>query len=240
MKIAVIPDTHCPFHDTKSLALAIKVIKAFKPQILVHMGDLADFKAVSRYDKNPYTDRSFKHELAIVRQVRKRLDDLAPRKIFLCGNHEQRLENYLLQKAPALADYISIDQAIQLSENGWEYYPYQEVVTIGKLNFVHDLGFSGKYSLSQTMDAFPGNIIIAHTHRFEMRVRGNLKRDKMVGANFGWLGDSKAIDYLPSVKVKQDWTKGFGLIELDQNGNPHIEPVSIDKGKCVWRGKVFR
>ena len=240
MKIAAIPDTHCPAHDARSLNLAIKVIKAFKPDVLIHMGDLPDFRAVSRYDKNPYVERNFKHEISTVRKVREKLDPLAKRKIFLCGNHERRLEAYLIQKAPELDGYITIDNTLQLSENGWEYHPYQEVVTIGKLSFVHDLGFSGKYSLSQTMDAFPGNIIIAHTHRFESRMRGNLKHDKYVGANFGWLGDSRKIDYLPSVKVKQDWAKGFGLITLDRNGNPDIEGVAINQGRCTWRGKVWR
>jgi hypothetical protein len=62
----------------------------------------------------------------------------------------------------------------------------------------------------------------------------------MTIANFGWLGDSKAIDYLPSVKVKADWTKGFGMIYLEKDGTPHIQSIKIDKGKAFVEGKVWQ
>lgn len=239
-RIACIPDTHSPYHDKRALELAIKVIKSFRPDVLVHMGDIADMYAISSYDKDPRKSQGFLSELREVNKVFDQIDGLAPRKIFLCGNHEARLEKYLFKKAPELHDYVTIPQAFDLKRRGWEYYPYQVPVKIGKLYFVHDLGFSGKYSLAQTMDAFPGNIIMAHTHRLEMRVRGNLKREKLIGANFGWLGDSNAIDYLPSVKIKQDWARGFGLIELEKDGTPHVEPVEIRAGKCFFRGKEYR
>lgn len=239
MKIAALPDCHVPFHSRKALALAIKVIKDFKPDVLVHMGDLVDFYAVSRFDKDPTKDRGLKHELVTVKHVLDRLDDLAPRKIFITGNHCERLEKYVLKNAPALAGIVSLDDVLGLKERGWEVYPYQEPAVIGKLSFVHDLGYAGVNSLRQTINAYPANLIMAHSHRFEYLVRGNLRRETMTIANFGWLGDPAQIDYLPSVKVKQDWSHGFGLIHLDNLGNPTIQGIPIKARKCMVNGKIY-
>jgi len=239
MKIAVMPDTHVPFHDEKSVELCIKVIKWFKPDVLVHIGDLVDFYSISRYDKNPDKDTGFVAELERIHAIMDRIDNLAPRKIFCEGNHEQRLQRYIFDKAPELYGYLSVETALQLKPRGWEFYPYQEVATIGKQGFVHDLGYAGVNACRQTSLAYPGHIIFGHSHRFGLYTAGNLRRDTYTCWNIGWLGDSRKADYLPSVKVKLDWTKGLMLIDMDRDGEPHHTPVRISHGRCMVGDKVF-
>lgn len=238
-KIAVLPDIHCPFHDKKAVNLAIQVIKDFEPDILVQIGDLADFYALSAHRKNPSKSKGFLHELNQVLALMDELDDLAPRKIFTEGNHCNRLQRYLFDRAPDLYGYFDIKMALQLDERGWEYYPYQEVVEVGKVSFVHDLGFAGVNGTRQTLQAYPGDLIYGHTHRFNCYTGGNLKKQTYTCWNIGWLGDPAQIDYLPSVKVKQDWVKGFMLLELTPDGYPYYMPVKINNGKCLVNGTIY-
>lgn len=238
MKIAVMSDTHCPYEDPKSVDLFIKVLKSWKPDVLVHIGDLVDFYSLSSFSKNPDKQTSFLTELEKVWALMDRLDGLAPRKVFTEGNHCNRLQRYLFDRAPELYGYLDVPKALQLKERGWEYYPYQEVATIGGVGFVHDLGYAGVNATRQTVQAYPDNIVFGHSHRFASYTAGNLKRDTYTAWNVGWLGDPRQIDYLPSVKVKQDWTHGFLLITID-GGIPFFQPCKINRGKTMVDGKIY-
>lgn len=238
-KIACFGDCHSPFHSRRSINLALKVFRWWKPDVLVCMGDVADFFAVSRFEKDPLKDRGLKHELATVNKILDEFDVIASRKVFLCGNHEDRLNRYLLRNAPALTELLTVQELLRLEERGWEWYPYQEPCYMGKLGLVHDLGYAGKTALRQTIDAHPSNLIMGHSHRQESLTRGNLRREVMTISSFGWLGDPREIDYLPSVKVKQDWTHGFGMIYMEEDGTPHINSVAIARGKCLVEGKLW-
>lgn len=239
MKIACLPDCHVPFHDKRGLELAIRVIKHFKPDVLVHIGDLVDFYSISAHRKDPAKSRSFLDELNESHKVLNELDGLAPRKIFCEGNHESRLQRYVFDQAPEMYGYLNVESALQLKERGWEFYPYQEIATVGKQGFVHDLGFAGVNACRQTSLAYPGHIVFGHTHRFGLFTAGNLRRETYTCWNIGWLGDSRKVDYLPSVKVKLDWTKGLMLIEMDAEGTPHHTPVRISQNRCMVGSKVF-
>lgn len=243
MKIAVMPDTHSPFQDDDAVNLFIKVVKAWKPDILVHIGDLADFYSLTSHLKNPYKDTGFLDELNKVLAVMDKIDGLAPRKIFCEGNHCNRLQRYLFDKAPELYGYLNVETALQLKERGWEYHPYQEVVTVGDCGFVHDLGFAGVNATRQHILAYPGNLVFGHSHRLNSFTMGNLKRQTYTCCNAGWLGDSDQIDYLPSVKVKQDWVSGFVLVEQEK-GISHFTPVKITKNKegkktAMLNGRIY-
>ena len=53
MKIAVIPDTHFPYCDTKKLNKALLIIEEFNPDAVVQIGDLYDQVSFSNYPKDP-------------------------------------------------------------------------------------------------------------------------------------------------------------------------------------------
>lgn len=239
MKIAVMPDLHSPWHDDKALELFIKVTKLYKPDVLMVMGDFADFQAVSRYTKDPEAP-SFMEEVLKARLCLDRVDAIpAKRKVFLLGNHEQRLETFIKERAVELYGMVSASEVLELEKRGYEVYPYQDVVTIGKVGFVHDLGPSGVTALRKMAQAYPSNLVFSHTHRFGLFTAGNLMGDTYECWNVGWLGDSRAIKYLPSVAVKQDWIKGFLFIDVVQ-GEPYFHPMRIHKGKVFYNGRIYK
>ena len=68
-KIFFVPDTHVPYHDDKAFKLTLKAIRKFAPDILVVLGDFADFYSVSSHDKSPDRRILLNDELKAVRKA---------------------------------------------------------------------------------------------------------------------------------------------------------------------------
>lgn len=241
-RILFVPDTHCPYHDERAWRLMLRVARQFKPKVIVHLGDLADFYAVSSHSKDPLRAQQLKEELKEVRKLRADLDRLgAKRKIFIEGNHCDRLRRYLEEKAPELFGMFDTDSLLQLSENGWEFTPYKEHTKVGKLNLTHDTGNGGKYTTARALDAFQHSIAIGHHHQIQFAVEGDATGKYRVGAQFGWLGDVSKVDYMHRIKAMRNWTLGFGVGYRDEKTNVvFLSPCPIVNYQACVEGKIYR
>lgn len=245
-KVLFKPDTHRPFHDKKAWDIFIKAGELIKPDILVDLGDAADFYSVSSHRKDPRRVTLLKDEIDNVKEGFDELDSLgAEEKIFIGGNHEDRLIRFLQDKAPALFGLMDIPDLFELQERGWSYTPYKEYTTLGKIYATHDIGTATRYTAYKALEVFEGNVVHGHTHRFGYVVEGNAKGEKHVSANLGWLGDVEQVDYMNKAKALKYWTLGFGYGYLYPDGNMHIVPVPIVdyrvnvEGKTITDKKVF-
>lgn len=240
-KILFVPDTHVPYHDKEAWNLMLKVGKEFKPKHLVIGGDFGDFYGVSSHDKNPNRALRLEEEVNEIKTCLDQLKDLgAENNVFVAGNHEDRLERYLMTKAPELFNFISVKKILGLEEKGFKYVPYKHTYKLGKMNITHDTGQAGRYAHYKALETYQHNIIINHTHRIGYAVEGNAKNERHVCAMFGWLGDVEKVDYMHRVKAKKEWSLGFGIGYLDKKtGNVYIQPVPIVNGTCIVEGKLY-
>jgi predicted MPP superfamily phosphohydrolase len=241
-KILFIPDCHFPYHDKRAWELLLKVAKDFKPEHVIIGGDFIDNYTVSSHDKNP--NRALKLEEE-VNETKKALDQVkalgAKNNQFIAGNHEDRLERYLMTKAPELFNFISTEKVLDLKDKGFKYTPYKHTYKLGKLNITHDTGTAGKYAHYKALDTYQHNVIINHTHRIGYAVEGSAANERHVTAMFGWLGDVEQVDYMHKVKAKRDWSLGFGLGYLEKStGNVFVVPVPIVNYSVVVEGKLFK
>ena len=240
-RVLVIPDTHHPYVDKKAWELLLVITKDLKPDTIVTMGDFADFYSVSSHSKDAGRLDRFEDEVESVNKALDQLDSLgAKEKIFIAGNHEDRLQRYLNDKAPELNNLVSVPQIFNLRKRGWRHIPYKQSVSLGKLNLTHDVGSAGKNAIFQALSTFQHNVIQGHTHRIAMFVEGNATGTAHVGASFGWLGDKNKVDYMHAVKVNRDWAHGFGVVHIEPNGNVHVQPIVIVDYKCVVNGKLYK
>jgi len=215
--------------------------KLFRPDVVCILGDFADFYSVSSHDKNPNRAADLQFEVDDVRRGLKELMSLgASRHIYVSGNHEDRLERYLMQKAPALFNAVKVDEVLGLKDLDWEYVPYKQHVMLGKLHITHDCGNAGAYAHYRAQETFQGNVIIGHTHRLGYAVVGNAAGKPHVGAMFGWLGDLDQIDYMHKASALRHWAHGFGLGYRQSNGNVLLVPVPIVEGACLIEGRMVR
>lgn len=242
--VLVVPDTHAPFHDPVAWNLMLKAGEFLKPHILVHNGDLGDFFSVSKHSKAPSRrkDWSLVEEAHSVNECLDELDSLgAKRKVITLGNHENRYDRYIADKAPELDGITSVADLYQLEQRDWECVPYMESLKIGQIFYTHDVGIAGRYAVHRSLDAFQHSVVTGHTHRFGLAVEGNAVGDSMVAASFGWLGDVDQMDYYHRTRARRDWSLGFGYGYLNpQTGVTSFVPVPIIKLKtkyiCVVEG----
>jgi predicted phosphodiesterase len=240
-RILFIPDCHVPYQDKKAFNLMLKAAKQFKPDHAIILGDFADFYGVSSHSKDPSRALKLKQE---VKETKKALDQVkalgAKNNVFVSGNHEDRLERYLRDKAPELYNFISIPEILGLEENGFSYTPYKQAYKIGKLNVTHDAGNAGRYAHYKSLDTFQHNVIIGHTHRIGYAVEGDAQGNRHLTAQLGWLGDVNEIDYMHQVKARKDWSLGFGIGYLEpKTGVVYVVPVPIINYTVLIEGKLI-
>lgn len=218
----------------------LRVAHFLRVQTVVILGDFADAETLSAHPATRPGQRDFEDELGEVNKCLDQLDRIgAARKIYVSGNHEFRLDRYLMDRAPAMFRSIQWPRLLNLRERGWEWVPYRKSVKVGKLHVTHDTGTAGMNAHRQAAKAFGGSAVIGHTHRMAYEVTGRFDGAPYLSAMFGWLGDAaKAADYMHEAKAAE-WVHGFGVFYKEPNGIMHVQPVPIVNGRCVVNGKLF-
>lgn len=217
-RILIIPDTHSPFHDPLAWKTLLDFGRKWRPHTLIHLGDLADFYSVSDHDKDPRRANNLLDECNVTNALLDELDDLgAVRRIFCEGNHEYRLERYLMRHAPALLGIASVDHLLRLQERGWSRIPYAMHGRVGKLYVTHEAGKSGQNAVQQMAQAVGGSIAFGHTHRLQIQYFGSILGDRHVSATCGWLGDKASATYKSEIE-KAPWQLGFATAIMERSG----------------------
>ena len=239
-KIFFFPDCHIPNHH-ENFYVALRACIAFDPDVIVILGDFADGESLSAHaPSTAHGRRSFAEEVAEINKALDLIDAVgAKEKHYVKGNHENRLERLLADKAPALFDCVSYADMVHLKERGWTVTEYKQTLKLGKINVTHDTGTAGMNAHRSAATDHMGSTIIGHTHRMAYEVRGKYSGEPYLAAMFGWLGDPKAIDYVHQAKAAH-WVHGFGLGYRQDNGVVHIVPVPIINGCCVIEGEIVR
>lgn len=218
-RLLIIPDTHAPFHDARAWDVMMRFARAWKPTRIRHLGDLNDFYSVSSHDKDPRRALTLEDETKVTRDL---LDDLGnlkvTDKVLHKGNHEDRLDRYLMRQAPALLGVVSLDKLLDLRERGWKSLPYGDHFRTGNLFSVHDVGRSGQQATHQTAVAVGHNIVFGHTHRMQMEYFGTALGERYVAATCGWLGNVEEATYVSRI-VRASWQLGFATAVMDKKGD---------------------
>lgn len=239
--ILFVSDAHHPFVDKRAWALMLKAAKDLKPKHIVVIGDFLDCYAVSSHSKDPARAGRLREEVDAGLVALAQLDALgATNKIFIGGNHEDRLERYLQDKAPELFDFVSIPGILELKARGWKYVPYKSDERLGKLWLTHDVGSSGRNAIFKAIDTYQHSTVTGHSHRLAYVVEGNAAGEVKLGAAFGWLGDAKKVEYMQRQLVLKNWALGFGVGYLNrQTGVVYTVPVPIINYSCCVAGKLY-
>lgn len=239
-KIVFVTDAHVPYQDTVAMKLLHKAIRKLRPDILCVLGDFADFYSVSAHDKSPDRRICLAEEVRAVRRELSRFEKLKiKRKIFISGNHENRLERYIASKAPELFGFVSIPDLFELEANGWEYVPYKKHVMLGKLAVSHDYGSAGQTAHRTAAQKIGAPVVIGHTHRAGTVTRRGIDGSLLMSGMFGWLGDVSQIDYAHTAQVGTDWVTGFGVGYLLNCGTVVLNSVPIVGNRCIVEGELL-
>lgn len=245
-RVIVIPDVHVPLHDRKAWATTLKVISDTKPKRVVSIGDFGDFESVSLHARKSGTRRDFRTEKAAVRKAVRELQQAAgsAELDFLQGNHEERLERYLVERAPEMEgdEDLSPRSVLGLRDRD-NWTPYRSGIHIGKVYYTHDVGHAGKNSTQQTLDSVGQCVVTGHTHRAGLLYGGDVLGEHSFSMTVGWLGDKKMFalkPYMPVAKMK-DWQLAFGIVDYDADWNLGFAQLcAFVKGRVSVDGRSFK
>jgi predicted phosphodiesterase len=244
--IAFVGDTHGEHVDESAFNVACQIINDTSPDILVHLGDLVDFYAVSRFDKDPSRRLSIQEDLEKGAEILGRLDQCVSeqcRKILVEGNHGTRLQRYINKNAPALhdLDILKFENLLGLKEIGWEYVDYdlelfpEFLITHGERVAKHS-GYSAKREMEEKWcSGISGHVHRGALHMYTPRHRYiNNKGPSM------WIEAFCLCDLEPEyVSGTANWQQGIVLLRRYKDGG--LEPILIPivNGRAFYNGKVY-
>lgn len=170
-KIGILSDIHFPYHDLEALTCAIKHLKDQKIDCLYLLGDVFDFYAISRFERDP-DKRDFKREVEMNREFLQRLRDIF-RDIpiyFKLGNHENRYARALNNDAEEFAQLhdLQFDIFFRLDKLNIIMIEDWKGMEMGDLLVLHGHELQGGGGVNPSQNLFNKticNTLIGHVHR---------------------------------------------------------------------------
>jgi len=244
-KIAMVADTHAPFHDPYAVELACKLIQAFEPDELVHLADGVDFYAVSSFDRDPERINQLQQELDAAFEVNQQLSSAASTAecyYLETGNHEARWLRYL-HKHPEINGLRALEflNLLRLTESGWQLGGEEREYCAGRLTLRHGrrvskhAGTSARYALDDEMHQ--RSVIIGHSHRQGVIMERGPRL--LVG---GWeVGCLCQLE--PEYARHPNWQQGVGFVTTGTGQSFGMELVTLTgnrrRKRAIWRGEEY-
>jgi predicted phosphodiesterase len=242
-KILCLSDVHVPYHDENAVEATIEYAKRnVKPSVILLNGDIADFYSISRWEKNP-AKRDLLGELRLVRDFLGWLALEFPKSkiLYKLGNHEERWDAYIWQKAADLWGLaaIRIDQLLTRDDDNEpldllrdiEFIGDKRPVMAGHLPILH--GHELPSGLASPVNPARGafmrtvhSLLIGHGHRTSTHAEPNLWHKEIVCWSQGCL-----CDLHPEYARINKWNHGFAVIETQANGEFELMNYRVQNGK---------
>ena len=228
----ILSDLHIPFHDKLAVELVFDYLEKerIEPTIITILGDLVDFYKISDFVHNP-TSEGIGEELEIAREFLVDLRSRYPnaRIIYYEGNHEQRLNRYVVKNAKEIYELVEdlIEVKLGLENLNIEYVtkPFR----IGRLWHLHGHekvrgGYNPEYITNVIWKYVHDNFIVGHFHRNQEKVFKNIAGDLYWGGAVGHLATT--FEYA----ILNNWTQGFCVVKYDSDGRFKANVKTIHEG----------
>ena len=219
-RILVISDMHLPYQHKDAIQFLKEIKKEFKPDMIVNIGDLLDFHAISMHEHNPDL-YSAGMELDKAKEYIKQLEDIFPEVVEVDSNHSS----------------LVYRRALKFGMSKQFLKPYGEFLGTRKWTWVDDLTLTmsdGKrcffthgrsadiLKVSQTMGM---SAVQGHYHtKFLISYWAN-PDNLFFAMNVGCLINQKSMAFNYAKNFKTRFILGCGIII---NGVPRLLPMVLN------------
>ncbi len=235
-KVGIMNDIHLPYHSMEAVTTAIQHLKKEKIDALLLNGDIIDCHRLSNFAKDS-NKRDFKYEIDTLKSFFDVIEKQLKCKVFFkIGNHEERYERFLFEKAKEIAgiDEIQFANIIKARERGIDIIESNRYMKLNELNGIHGHEYKGGISTPVNIarglynkgkvSAFQG-----HNHATSEHTEPNMDGKVTTTWSVGCLSELHP-EYMPLNK----WNHGFAFVNLDANG------IDFEfHNKRIFKGKVL-
>lgn len=235
--ILLISDLHVPYHSIEALSIAIDYGKKHEINCIFLNGDLMDFFQISRFMKTK-RKRSVSQELEAAREVLDVLNKEFPSVpiFFLKGNHDNRLEHYLAEKAPELLDMdeYRLEELLDAKKRNMVVLEDSVLCKLGKLNVTHGhlllRGFFAPVNAARgTFLRAKASTLISHVHKVSMHTETTIGQKTIVTYSTGCLCELNP-EYSP---FANNYSHGFAHVRTQTSGNYRVKNIQILNGVII-------
>jgi predicted phosphodiesterase len=235
-RLGILSDIHVPYHNIEALTTAITYLKKQKIDGLILNGDTIDCHRLSRFIKDP-KKRNFKLELDTFKELFNVLEKQLKCKIyFKLGNHEERYEHFLYEKAGELVgiEEFEFENIIKARARGIEVIGEKRIIKANSLNIIHGHEFIGGISAPVNIARglyLKGKVsaVQGHNHNTSEHTEPDMNGKITTTWSVGCLCELHPA-YMPLNK----WNHGFADIDLDDNGQDFEF-----RNKRIYKGKIL-
>lgn len=235
-RILVLSDIHIPYHSIPALTAAFDWARDKDVDTVLLNGDTIDAHRLSKYVTDP-KKRDFAGELETFREFFTVLVQAFPKAqiIFKIGNHEERYDAFLAQKAGELSGVseFSLENIIRSRAQGIEFVTDKRIMKAGDLNIIHGHEFTGgTFSpvniarglfLKAKVSAMQG-----HNHQTSEHTETDMNGRITTTWSVGCLSELHPM-YMPLNK----WNHGFAFVEVQPDGDFQVQNKRIHKGEVL-------
>lgn len=224
-KIGVISDFHIPYADLDAINIALEYFYNQGVDAVVINGDALDFNSISRFLSRPTEMRMLDSVSEGKKMLQYVSSALGCKLILHEGNHDCRVEHYLLSKAPEFWGLASVElkNLLGCEELNVGYVKDIRTMHYGRLTIAHGHHIvKGVFApVNPARGAFikaNDNIMISHVHRTSSHIESNIN-GKITGAwSIGCMTNIKP-EYNPMVSRHN---QGFAVVELTSDEGDFI------------------
>lgn len=230
--VLVLSDIHVPFHEPSALAAAIEYGIKVRPDAVMLNGDTLDFYGVSDHEKDPRKVK-WHEELEACREALKMIRSAFPNVpvYFKEGNHEYRMERYLMKHAQLLLGMAEFElpTLLRLGESGIEYIRNKRPVYAGSLTIGHgdEWRGAGGVNPARWLSLRAGeSMVIGHFHRTSQHIERTVRQTVR-----GWWSTGCLCELQPHYMPFNNWNHGFAIVHLNEDGSFEVDNKTIIQGK---------
>ena len=230
----VLSDLHIPAHNRQAIELAVEQGRREGVAGVLLNGDLMDAHEISDHDKDPSAPR-YVREVELGGQFLQWLREQFPnaRIVFKHGNHDERMDRYIFNRAPALfgLEAVTLRGLLHLEAVGVETVGDRRVVKIGKLHVVHGHEYKGGGGVNPARWLYlkaRSVSMTGHFHRTSEHHAKDISGKYEAAWSTGCLCDLRPL-YLPL----NEWNHGWAIVEVSTDGGFGVRNMRMLNGKAV-------
>ena len=258
-----------PTHDEDAIRIALEITRSVNPDKVILVGDNIDAPEFGKYRLSPAFQRTMQASIDRASLLCAQVRDAAPNAeiLWLAGNHEERLPNYLMDNAvaafglrqgnrPDSWPVLSVPFLCQFDHYGVTYvpgYPAGSVWINQRLRVIHgDKVASNGSTAHKYLATEKTSVIYGHIHRREWAERTRDDWDgarTIMAASPGCLARTDGA--VPSTKQgtdldgrplyrTEDWQTGIAVVKYEEGDGRFVyEQVAIHDGWSHYQGRDF-